>query len=102
MSFKTGFISNPLSMTLGDSIKVEYFLKLIEKESSVGCGLHYELYTYRVISRLNELLTFLPPNDVEVVKLAAKQRGFQLDDDTLQISEKLYQNTLNKIHMEQK
>lgn len=102
MTFKPGFITPPWPHERGDSIRARSLIERIEIEAHHGCGLHYEIYEYRVLTRLFSTLQGLSAKDAETFSAAASSRGFRLDDSALQGSYQAYQKTLYEIRREQK
>lgn len=101
MSFKPGFIASPWAHERGDSVSAENLIQRIEKEAHHGCGLHYEIYQYRVLSELRNLLANLSAGDAETFQQAAAKRGFHLDDKALEESRQCYHETLAEIRQNQ-
>lgn len=101
MSFKSGFITPPWPHTPGDSVSAESVIQRIEKNAHRGCGLHYEIYEYRALSELNDVLASLSPGDAEIFRNAAAQRGFHLNEKELQESYQAYCDTLNEIRKDE-
>lgn len=70
----------------------------IEDESMHGCGLYYEIYHYRVICRLLQLLQ--PLNGTDRIKLTeeSNRRGFTLDETCIKESRHCYSDIIREIH----
>lgn len=60
---KPGFIQHPWTRQRGDSMSAACVIEHIENEAMRGCGLYYEIYHYRVICRLLQLLQTLNATD---------------------------------------
>lgn len=100
MPFKNGFIAPPWPHVRGDSVRAECLIQRIEKEANRGCGLHYEIYHYRLIGELRALLEGLNSNDRQTLTAEAARQGFQLDDTSAHESSLAYHNTLQEIREE--
>ena len=101
MSFKRGFIAPPWPHIRGDSVSAECLIQRIEKEANRGCGLYYEIYNYRALSRLYGMLANLSAGDAATFKAVAASRGFSLDRSTLIEAGREYQEILAEIRREQ-
>ncbi|EKS9266615.1 hypothetical protein QC837_004556 [Salmonella enterica] len=101
MSFKPGFIAPPWPHTPGDSVNAESLIQRIEKEAHHGCGLHYEIYQYRALCKLRDLLTNLSAGDAEIFQQVAARRGFHLNESAMHETRKAYHETMDEIRREQ-
>ncbi|MCU6401195.1 hypothetical protein KW811_22175 [Enterobacter quasiroggenkampii] len=101
MSFKPGFITPPWPHERGDSIKAAALIERFEKEAMWGCGLHFEIYEYRLVKRLLAAVSQMNAADVETLRSVALQRGHHLDDQSLEECRQGYRNTLAEIRKEQ-
>jgi len=101
MSFKRGFIAPPCPHARGDSVSAACLVERAEKRAAQGCGLHYEIYEYRVLEELNDILANLSAGDAATFQAAAASRGFCLDESALQGAYQSYHATLSEIRREQ-
>ena len=58
-----GFIQHPWTRQRGDSMRAACVIEHIENEAMHGCGLYYEIYHYRVVCRLLQLMQTLNATD---------------------------------------
>ncbi|EKN5804486.1 hypothetical protein PXU57_005247 [Salmonella enterica subsp. enterica] len=98
---KPGFIAPPWPHTRGDSVSAESLILQMEKEAHYGCGLHYEIFQYRALCKLKNLLADLSTRDAEIFRQAASRLGFHLDENTLAESRRAYNKTIKEIREEQ-
>ncbi|MIE72710.1 hypothetical protein EL06_25820 [Salmonella enterica subsp. diarizonae] len=98
---KPGFIAPPWPHTRGDSVSAESLILRTEKEAHYGCGLHYEIFQYRALCKLKNLLADLSPRDAEIFRQAATRLDFHLDENTLTESRRAYDKTIKEIREEQ-
>ena len=101
MSFKSGFITPPWPHERGDSIKAAALIERFEKEAIWGCGLHFEIYEYRVVESLLAAASQMDADDVETLRTVALQRDHHLDEQSLEACRQGYRNTLAEIRKEQ-
>lgn len=101
MPFKNGFIAPPWPHVRGDSVNAECLIQRIEKEANRGCGLYYEIYNYRALSELNDVLANLNAGDTATFQAVAASRGFHLDRATLIEAGREYQEIIAEIRREQ-
>lgn len=94
---KPGFIQHPWSHQRGDSLRAASVIQRIEKDAMRGCGLYYEIYHYRVITQLFQLLNKLNTTDQQLLITEAARRGFKLDKTSIEESRHSYQDTLAEI-----
>ncbi|CAI2031291.1 Uncharacterised protein [Serratia fonticola] len=101
MICKPGFIRNPWTKQRGDSIQAAAVIREFSHAAHRGCGLHYEIYHYRLICELRALLEGLDSADRQTLTAEAARQGFQLDDASAHESGQAYRNTLKEIREEQ-
>lgn len=101
MPFKKGFIAPPWPHIRGDSVRAECLIQRIEKEANRGCGLYYEIYHYRALSKLYGVLVNLSAGDAATFRTVAASRGFSLDSGALYEAGREYQESLADIRREQ-
>lgn len=94
---KPGFIQHPWSHQRGDSLRAASIIQRVETEAMHGCGLYYEIYYYRVITQLFQLLNKLNTTDQQLLITEATRRGFKLDKTSIEESRQSYQDTLAEI-----
>ncbi|WP_145547479.1 hypothetical protein [Yersinia intermedia] len=94
---KPGFIQHPWSHQRGDTLRAASVIQRIEKEAMRGCGLYYEIYHYRVIFRLLQLLKTLNATERITLTEEAKQRGFTLDEISIKESRQCYSDIIREI-----
>ncbi|MGP2154480.1 hypothetical protein V5O55_22705 [Escherichia coli] len=101
MATKTGFIAPPWPHVRGDSVSAASLISRIEKEAHRGCGLHYEIYQYRALCELHDVLTSLSVRDAETFMTVAADHGFSLSDNDFQERRKRYIETMEDIRRDQ-
>lgn len=101
MQLKPGFIRHPWSTERGDSMRADAVIQALSRTAHRGCGLHYEIYEYRLIRELCALLDRLDSTDRKTLADEAAQQGFRLDDASVQDSGQAYHNTLQEIQFSQ-
>lgn len=101
MATKTGFIAPPWPHVRGDSVSAASLISRIEKEAHRGCGLYYEIYNYRALSQLMDVLTNLSAGDVATFSEIAERRGFHLSLDALDEAYETYLTLQSKIRRDQ-
>lgn len=94
---KEGFIAPPWPHKRGDSVRAEYLIERIEKEASLQSGLYYEIYEYRALSALNNILKALNATDKKTFIDTAAAYGFRLDAQTLAESSMAFRETMDQI-----
>lgn len=97
MQLKPGFIRHPWSTERGDSMRADAVIQALSRTAHRGCGLHYEIYEYRLISELCALLDRLDSTDRKILADEAARQGFRLDDASVQESGLAYHHTLQEI-----
>ncbi|MGC0848835.1 hypothetical protein [Pantoea agglomerans] len=98
---KPGFIQHPWTHQRGDSISAACIIEHIENEAMHGCGLYYEIYHYRVICRLLQLLQTLNATDRITLTEEANRRGFTLDKTSIKESRQCYSDIIREIRKSQ-
>lgn len=73
----------------------------IENEAMHGCGLYYEIYHYRVVCRLLQLLQTLNATDRVTLTEEANLRGFTLNETSIKESRQCYSNIMREIRESQ-
>ncbi|MER3868585.1 hypothetical protein J8865_25705 [Klebsiella pneumoniae] len=101
MATNTGFIASPWPHIRGDSVSAASLISRIEKEAHRGCGLHYEIYQYRALCELNDVLTSLSVRDAETFRTVAADHGFSLSDNDFQESRMMYFETMDENRRDQ-
>lgn len=100
--FKPGFITPPWPHERGDSVSVRSLIQRAEKEAHHGCGLHFEIYQYRVLDQLRNQLTVIDAADVTTFINVAASCGYHLDDkSTMQDARQAYETILEEIRKDQ-
>lgn len=94
---KPGFIQHPWTHQRGDSMSAACVIEHIENEAMHGCGLYYEIYYYRVICRLLQLLQTLNATDRITLTEEANRRGFTLDEISIKESRQCYSDIIREI-----
>ncbi|HIE3619852.1 TPA: hypothetical protein ACXLW9_002918 [Yersinia enterocolitica] len=94
---KPGFIQHPWTHQCGDSMRAVCVIEHIENEAMRGCGLYYEIYHYRVICRLLQLLQTLNATDRITLTEEASQHGFTLDETSIKESRQRYSDVIREI-----
>lgn len=97
MPFRNGFIRHPWSTQRGDSMRADAVIQALSRTAHLGCGLHYEIYEYRLVSELRALLDGLDSTDRETLTAEAARQGVRLDDASVQESSLAYHHTLQEI-----
>lgn len=97
MTFKKGFIAPPWPHIKGDSVSADSLIERAEKDAIRGCGLHYEIYEYRTLCALKNLLDKLNDQDAKTFLQAALRRGFELNESAISESRKFYNETIKEI-----
>lgn len=98
---KPGFISPPWAHTRGDSVSALSLINRAEKNAACGCGLHYEIYHYRVLDELQNVLTKLSADDAAIFLEIAASQGFRLDASALDEAWQAFNTTLVEVRKEQ-
>ncbi|MCK6942915.1 hypothetical protein [Enterobacter roggenkampii] len=98
---KPGFISPPWAHTRGDSVSALSLINRAEKNAACGCGLHYEIYHYRVLDELQNVLTKLSADDAAIFLEIAASQGFRLDASALDEARQAFNTTLVEVRKEQ-
>ncbi|MEP9269410.1 hypothetical protein [Enterobacter asburiae] len=98
---KPGFISPPWAHTRGDSVSALSLINRAEKNAACGSGLHYEIYLYRVLDELQNVLTKLSADDAAIFLEIAASQGFRLDASAINDAHQAYCVTLSEIRKEQ-
>lgn len=99
---KPGFIQHPWTNQRGDSLCADSVIQRIENDAMPGCGLYYEIYHYRVLCQILQLLENMNAADRIIFTHAADRHGFSLDEASIQDSRQSYLETLADIrHGEQ-
>ena len=98
---KPGFISPPWAHTRGDSVSALSLINRAGKNAACGCGLHYEIYHYRVLDELQNVLTKLSGDDAAIFLEIAASQGFRLDASAINDAHQAYCVTLSEIRKEQ-
>ncbi|QGQ72542.1 hypothetical protein [Halomonas sp. PA16-9] len=81
---RDGFITNPRLGQPGCLITPRRLIEQAEALATPGSGQHYELFHARVVDQLRGWCDALAnPDDREALRLAAGQRGYAFDDDSL-------------------
>ncbi|HEY3985228.1 hypothetical protein [Cedecea sp.] len=101
MTFKRGFIAPPWPHVRGDSVSAISLIHRTSKNAGRSCGQHYEIYHYRVITGLADILNNLNTSDAATFQEIAVSQGFRLDESTRQGAYQAYQNMLYEIRREQ-
>ena len=98
---KKGFIKNPFSKNRGDSIKASVLVKKVSDNASKGCGLYYEIYEYRALSQLLQILEKLNTEDKLTFESESKKQGFNLDNKSISSSYISYRETMDEVYKNQ-
>lgn len=98
---KPGFIQHPWIRQRGDSMRAARVIERIENEAMHGCGLYYEIYHYRVVCRLLQLLQTLNATDRVTLTEEANLRGFTLNETSIKESRQCYSNIMREIRESQ-
>lgn len=93
-----GFIQHPWTHQRGDSMRAACIIEHIENEAMRGCGLYYEIYHYRVVCRLLQLLQTLKVTYRITLTEEANLRGFTLDETSIKESRQCYSDVIREIH----
>lgn len=101
MTLKSGFISPPWPHTRGDTVSVLSLIRRTEQHAAHGCGLYYEIYHYRVLVELQNVLTKLSADDAAIFLEIAASQGFRLDASALDEGWQAYNTTLVELRKEQ-
>ncbi|EEE2004516.1 hypothetical protein CI266_004950 [Salmonella enterica subsp. enterica serovar Kotte] len=102
MTIHLGFITPPWPHERGDSVSVRSLIQRAEKEAHHGCGLHFEIYQYRVLDQLKSQLAVIDAADVATFIEVAASCGYHLDDSTIQGARQAYEKKLEEIRKDQK
>ena len=78
-------------------MRADAVIQEISRTAHRGCGLHYEIYHYRLVSELCALLDGLDSTDRKILADEAARQGFRLDDASVQNSRLAYHHTLQEI-----
>ena len=96
-----GFIANPRQSQPGCLIKPRRLVEMAEEGSGSGCGLHYELYHFEVVTQLRRWHDMLSdPADRDALMAAAERRGYPFDDADLQAARKERETLLAELREE--
>ncbi|EKT1335104.1 hypothetical protein ABWR82_004260 [Salmonella enterica subsp. enterica] len=101
MIFKSGFITPPWPHTRGDSVSVKSIIQRIQKEVNHGCGLYYEIYEHRLLSRLRNIHDTLNANDAATFQDVAASCGCSLTESSLQNASQAYTKIMDEIRKDQ-
>ena len=78
-----GFIKNVESAHPFDVIRADVVLERMNAKAHFGCGLHYEIYQYNLISSAMKYLERLPERDRPTFEKAAENIGLKLTESEL-------------------
>jgi len=96
-----GFIANPRQRQPGCLIKPGRLVEMAEKKATSGCGLYFELFHFEVLSQLCSWRDMLSDaEDKEALMVAAKDRGYSIDERTLLEASEDREELLAELHEE--
>ncbi|WP_172977777.1 hypothetical protein [Halomonas sp. THAF12] len=96
-----GFIANPRQSQPGCLIKPRRLVEMAEERAGTGCGLHYELYHFEVVTQLRRWHDMLgDPADRDGLLAEAERRGYSCDDAGLQAAREEREALLDELREE--
>lgn len=102
MPFKKVFISPPWPHVRGDSVSALSLVLRAQKNAGRGCGQHYEIYQYRVMAELFDILTNLTTGDAAIFGEVAASCGYSdLNPEAIDEAYEAYLALISEIRREQ-
>jgi len=92
-----GFIKNVESAHPFDVIRADVVLERMNAKAHFGCGLHYEIYQYNLISSAMKYLERLPERDRPTFEKAAENIGLKLTEAELEQCANAYCDLTNEL-----